>query len=331
MRPLATTTAALALAACGSAPSRPCPLPTPESERAAFFERLEARRADATGAAVPVLEADLGEGLARPTTYLRVRVGERGIGVREGHVPSSLTRAELDVELSHADPMRLGWLLSRDDVDALVPLDSHGRVPAEERMGGPEGYLIEALHAALEERIRLGDLPRELGLEIRPSTPFRTVAEIVYTAGQAGVERLQIVVRVGDVERAHALALPGFRVASMQEMLEAAEVEVEPLSLSLALTSDGAIVSGSGGRLAPGCEQITSGSEPTLPAPGGAVDVYELRRCLRGIHELFPHEDTITITADPEVAFEHVARAAVAAAGQDRGLFPNTQLSAGIR
>jgi len=329
MRPLPTLVGALTLVACGSAPSRPCPLPTPESERAAFFERLEARRADATRAAVPELEVDVVQELDRPTTYLRVRVGERGIGVREGHEPASLAPAELRVELERSDPMRLGWLLSRDDVDALVPLNGDGRVPGAERTGGAGGYLIVGLHAALEERIRLGQLPRELGLEVRPETPFRTVAEIVYTAAQAGVERLEIVLRVGDEERAHPIALPGYRVASLREMM--VEVEVEPLNLSLVITSDGAIISGSGGRLARGCEQITQGSEPTLPAPGGAVDFYELRQCLEGIAELFPEEDTITITADPEIPFEHVARAAVAAAGMDRQLFPNTQLSAGIR
>jgi len=324
---MSTVVGALWLVACGAAPSRPCPLPTPQGERAAFFERLDALRADATRADLPELPPDAAGRLAPAATFLRVRVSEDALGLREGHALSSRSRAEVERRLERSDPMRLGWLLGGDDVETLVSLDSGARVPAEARMGGERGFLITALHAAVEERLRHGDLPPELGLEVRPATPFRTVAEVVYTVAQAGVERLELVVRAGDHVRAHPLAPP--RLDSLVEgMLEGA---VAPLGLSLTITADGAVVAGSGGRVAPGCGETSTGPEPTIAAAGGAVDADALRACLRRIKDSFPDEDTITVSADPEIAFEHVVRAAVAAAGMEQELFPHTLLSAGIR
>ncbi|MCA9610870.1 MAG: hypothetical protein KC619_34980 [Myxococcales bacterium] len=316
----------LAWVGCGGAPPRECPLPTAEDERAAFLERLEAMRAAGSRVELPEVDADAARALAPPTASLRVRVSDHGVGLVEGLGMLSWSPERLDEELRSADPMRLGWLLSHD-VEDVVSLDADRRIPASARQGGAQGFLVPALLEALSSRIHVRGAPPELGLAIAPRTPFGTVAEVVYTAGQAGVERLEIVVRVDEAERAYPIVLPGFDAT---ELLEAplAELETPRFELYLALTAAGAVLAGSEGRLAPDCRSLADDDAPTLPGP---LDLTALGACLGRVKADFPEEDTITITADSEVPFEAVARAAVAAAGSAQGLFPRTLLSAGVR
>ncbi len=112
----------------------------------------------------------------------------------------------------------------------------------------------------------------------------------------------------------------------------------QSLNLTVVLTNRGIIVTGSGGKLAPGCQNTTIGDVITIPAAAGndgkpRYDWKALRTCVETVHENFPDEDQVTFLADPPIEFRHVVSAMDATREDDKGepLFPRVQLSAGIR
>jgi biopolymer transport protein ExbD len=221
--------------------------------------------------------------------------------------------------------MQLGWVLSDRDAESVVSLEG-GRVAAADRLGGRTGFSISPLHEALRRWASPERSEVRVGLEIAPSVPYRTVSEVVYTLEQNGLGSIELHARVGDELRGHPVGLPQLTGAPALE-----EVSGEPLELTLTLTRAGAIVSGSDGRLAPGCSDLADSGAPTLPATDAGIDVDALQACLSRIRSVFPDEDTIVITAEPQVRYEHVLRAAAAAAGPDGELFPVTLLRAPLR
>ena len=128
------------------------------------------------------------------------------------------------------------------------------------------------------------------------------------------------------------------------------------LNLSVTLTSDGVVVSGSGGKLAPGCTQTQSGRVITIPAVNGELvwstesrlgegreqrivtavgpTAEALTACVRQVKSepQFSEETQVILTADPEVEFRHVVGAMDALRGPaSQPLFPDVMLSAGVR
>lgn len=107
-----------------------------------------------------------------------------------------------------------------------------------------------------------------------------------------------------------------------------------PLNLNVTVTDAGVLVSGSGGKLAPGCTTIDSaGSRSvTVARKGKDYDWTALTECAVKIKSQFDDEDTVTISADPEIQYEYVVAAmdAVRTKGQ-QDLFPNVMVSVGIR
>ena len=126
------------------------------------------------------------------------------------------------------------------------------------------------------------------------------------------------------------------------------------LNLSVTVTEAGVIVSGSGGKLAPGCTTTQSGRVITVPAEGGELIWARERRvgsgrdmrittevgptaralteCVQRVKREFPDETQVILTADPEVEFEHVVGAMDALRGPGpQPLFPDVMLSAGVR
>ncbi len=85
----------------------------------------------------------------------------------------------------------------------LVAL-SAGRVPADQRVGGERGFLIPTVRDALAG----GE--GTLALAVAPSVPYRTFAEILYSAGQAERTELVLLVSAGSAERAVPIELPRF-------------------------------------------------------------------------------------------------------------------------
>ena len=105
------------------------------------------------------------------------------------------------------------------------------------------------------------------------------------------------------------------------------------LDLSVTLTRSGIVVAGSGGKLAPGCAELATGADVTIPLrPGTGFDFAALSACAARVSDRFPDERDVIVGADPAVAYEDVISAIDALrADGDRALFPNVLVSAGVR
>lgn len=107
----------------------------------------------------------------------------------------------------------------------------------------------------------------------------------------------------------------------------------EALNLNVTVTQAGVIVSGSGGKLARGCATTAAGKVITVPASiNGQPDWAGLTNCVTRVKQQFEDETRVTLSADPEVPYEHLIAAMDAVRGTDEEpLFPDVLLSAGIR
>jgi len=106
----------------------------------------------------------------------------------------------------------------------------------------------------------------------------------------------------------------------------------ESLNLSVTIAERGVIVAGSGGKLAPGCENTMGGRVVTVAKLGSEYDWKGLTECVARVKREYPEETQVIIQADPVIQYEHVVAAmdAVRNKGKDE-LFPDLMLSAGVR
>ena len=106
-----------------------------------------------------------------------------------------------------------------------------------------------------------------------------------------------------------------------------------PLNLMMTITEQGIIVTGSAGKLAPGCETTAGGAVITVARRGESYDWAALTQCMVNVKEAFPDESKVTVGADPNIAYEHVIHAMDAARSTAAGdeLFGEVLLSAGVR
>jgi len=105
-----------------------------------------------------------------------------------------------------------------------------------------------------------------------------------------------------------------------------------PLNLNVTVTDNGVIVSGSGGKLAPGCETVATGRDITVMRKDGKYDWAALTSCVARVKAQFEDEDTVTVSADPQVQYEHVVAAMDAVREKDdKDLFPHVLISVGVR
>lgn len=107
-----------------------------------------------------------------------------------------------------------------------------------------------------------------------------------------------------------------------------------PLNLNVTVTDAGVLVSGSGGKLAPGCTSLdpTGSRAVTVPRKGKDFDWPGLTTCVAKVKSQFQDEDTVTISADPQIQFENVVAAMDAVREQgDNELFPRVMVSVGVR
>lgn len=103
------------------------------------------------------------------------------------------------------------------------------------------------------------------------------------------------------------------------------------LELSVTVTDAGVFVATRDARLAPGCEDTGSGG-PTVARGLRGHDFDALRACLARLAARHPEERAVILSADPEVPYQDLIGAMDAARGDaDRPLFPDVQLSAGVR
>jgi biopolymer transport protein TolR len=107
------------------------------------------------------------------------------------------------------------------------------------------------------------------------------------------------------------------------------------LNLNVTLTAAGIIVTGSGGKLAPGCQDTASGRVITVANKAdGKYDWVGLTECVAKIKAVpqFSDEHEVIIGADPMIQYEHVVAAMDAVRGDaKKELFPQVLLSAGVR
>jgi biopolymer transport protein TolR len=107
-----------------------------------------------------------------------------------------------------------------------------------------------------------------------------------------------------------------------------------PLNLNVTVTEAGVLVSGAGGKLAPGCTTIDpAGSRAiTVTRKGKDYDWPGLAECAAKIKSQFESEDTVTVSADPQIQYEYVVAAMDAFRGTgDQELFPKVMVSVGVR
>lgn len=105
-----------------------------------------------------------------------------------------------------------------------------------------------------------------------------------------------------------------------------------PLNLNVVVTDKGVIVSGSGGKLAQGCDGIESGANVTVPTKQGGYDWSALTTCVAKVKDRFEDETSVTVSADPQIQYEHVVSAMDAVRKrQERELFPDVLISVGVR
>jgi biopolymer transport protein TolR len=110
------------------------------------------------------------------------------------------------------------------------------------------------------------------------------------------------------------------------------QIQQNTLNLNVTITAEGAIVTGSGAKLAIGCESVGEGRVITVPLKDGEYDWPGLTECLAKVKDRFPDEDQVIISADPLIHYEHVVAAMDACrAKETTDLFPNVILSAGVR
>ena len=104
------------------------------------------------------------------------------------------------------------------------------------------------------------------------------------------------------------------------------------LNLSVFVTQNGITVTGSGGKLAPGCATTSTGDVLTVPKRGGDYDWEGLRNCVSTVKEEFPDETRVTVSADNLVEFQDLVSAMDAVRDKDgEELFPDVLISAGVR
>jgi len=101
------------------------------------------------------------------------------------------------------------------------------------------------------------------------------------------------------------------------------------LNLSVTVTPAGMIVAGSGGILSPGCADDGAAARGAT-VPTGDYDA--LTACLRRVKERFPEEESVILSADPQIPYAELVRAMDASRGDaDGALFPEVLISAGVR
>jgi len=105
-----------------------------------------------------------------------------------------------------------------------------------------------------------------------------------------------------------------------------------PLNLNVTVTEGGVIVSGSGGKLAPGCSTIEQSRSLTVPKKSNGYDWSGLTDCVARVKQQYRDEHAVTVSADPQVHYEYVVAAmdAVRSKGKEE-LFPDVLISVGIR
>jgi hypothetical protein len=181
-------------------------------------------------------------------------------------------------------------LLDGSQVLGLSSLSEQARVgiDAHFKAKGPNDLLIVPLHAALSQRKAPTQVPRDsLSIELAEKTPYRTMIEVLYTAGQAGASKLNLLVRPASSSRPLALDT------------EVPQPWLGQGGAAIFLVSDGISIKFAGGNVAPGCNDAGPGL--AIPKRDG-YDLPSFVACFRRVNTAISTPvDHAVITANPGV------------------------------
>lgn len=105
----------------------------------------------------------------------------------------------------------------------------------------------------------------------------------------------------------------------------------QPLQLSVTLTDRGAVMSTREAHVGPDCGP-TAVPTPTAAVTADGYDFAALTVCARRLHDAFPDETSVVLSADPRVPYRDFIRAMDALrADGDVIMFPDVHVSAGLR
>jgi hypothetical protein len=260
--------------------------------------------------------------------------------------PLAIVEADTTVSLDPA--------LLRLDVDAhavtiggqvVTTLNARAFRDADVR-GGEQGYLVPSIFDVLE--LQSEDRPR-IALAFDAATPYRTVARVLYTVGQAQRSELHFVVQTSAGERALPVTLPTFEAGVRRTGPEPAGPSLRDVLLGLApsepiedppslhrvvlVRREGVFLRSAGGWVLPGCRNVAGAeSGPIAPRRDGEVEWRALRECFERIRDEYasaPDLRAAQVGADADVPFEEVAQTVATLRGPtDRPLVPDVALAA---
>lgn len=208
--------------------------------------------------------------------------------------------------------------------------------------------VIDPLYQVLRRR------PREvLKVGVHPSLPFRTIAQILYTAGLADQDEIDLklldlnvpavrislapygtcmdcLAEIGDAKRGTGvigepiLALIGHRAATPSSK-QHSMLSQDALRLVAALANHGdAWVAARGGVLAP---RVGPESGATVPRGRHGPEFSELEARLRQVRQSFADQTGIVATADLDTRASQFHRLLVTLRGTDKPLFETTMVA----
>ncbi len=163
-----------------------------------------------------------------------------------------------------------------------------------------------------------------------PSTPYRTLFDVVDTLRSSGIPAIHFMVLQRAAKDAAVASSSPPRTHDASSVAPLGKPGGVPLSLHVAVTTQGMIVSTFGGALGTGCEPTTTGV--TVPKFRGAQDMVALEWCAARIKAGAPDEESVSIRAEPAIDYRTIIAVMDALRGSDPGhpLFRDVALETAI-
>lgn len=255
--------------------------------------------------------------------------GETGYLITPLHETLRLRREREDVAHSMTSTSRTPRVQTLAlAIDPTIPFDTISEVIYTAGQAGYEdlpllvsiSHEIQALPFSLPEFHRPSALTSMLGTS--------TLAQVLASGPVTGnaEEVLAVAERGGSASSADAEGDPARTDG------QAIDTRPDALNLLVTITRQGLQITGAGGRLAPGCDGVQTGRAPAVPATPDGQDLVRLHRCLGLVHEAFPDERTIRVSAEADTPFAVVARVLATARGTEAApLFPIARITTSAR
>jgi hypothetical protein len=252
-------------------------------------------------------------GLSLAATNLAACASQAGISVPSSMAPASpasaaRTNRTVIREGVTADISIGATAITTMTGETIMPLPEDrvaGAAAVFKRSGASDFYLVP-LGLALSALPTLGDLK----VDVDPSTPYRMLVEVLFTAGQHKIARYEL----------RQLRTSGLPLQTRGLPMG------EPVNLTLLIAADGISIITRDGKLAPGCDGVGPG--PTVPRVSGQYDHGSLASCLKKIKARQPNDRSVVAVASSNITFGEMRPLLDIARGDHLELFP--EISFGI-